>query len=274
MKAGFPDSHITWVVDGRFQDVVRCCSAVDEVVVRDRSHPLQATPGKYEAALDLQGLLKSSLVVARAKAKEKVGYHWQREGSALFSRRVIPDPSSIHVVDQYVDVARAVGGLADRADFALVPDPESVVRTRNRVPDRFVVVNPGSARASKRWSTERFAELVDGLPLPTVLIGAPGETGAEEVSDLCKHKPINLSGQTSVLELIALISLAQAHVGGDTGSSHIAAALGVPAIGLYSATRPERSCPYGQIDRCHFDPEGMDMIKSADVLLTLTEAIP
>ena len=48
----------------------------------------------------LQGLLKSALVVGNSKAKKKLGYTWKREGSWLFSQRVVPDASSLHVTDQ------------------------------------------------------------------------------------------------------------------------------------------------------------------------------
>lgn len=280
LKRGVPDAHVTWAVDARFADIVRCCSAVDDVILRDAHLPTEG----FDSALDLQGLMKSALIVSRAKAAKKVGYHWQREGSAWFSGRVLPDPSSLHVVDQYVDVARAVGGEADRAEFNLMPSPEAVesmvsalaplaTGRRWEAGSAFVVVNPGAAWASKRWPTAHFAELIDGLACPVVLIGSKGETAAEEVAAQCQSKPVNLSGQTTISELIALISLASAHVGGDTGSSHIAAALGIPAIGLYSATRPQRSCPYGQIHRCHYETEGLTRIQPSDVLKTVREAI-
>jgi hypothetical protein len=72
----------------------------------------------------MQGLSKSGLVVARARAGKKLGYHWQRELAPLFSAPVKPDPSSLHVVDQYVDVARAAGAECDRADFGMQPSEE------------------------------------------------------------------------------------------------------------------------------------------------------
>jgi ADP-heptose:LPS heptosyltransferase len=71
--------------------------------------------------------------------------------------------------------------------------------------------------------------------------------------------------------LVALVALAKAHVGGDTGSSHLAAALGIPAIGLYAITRPKRSCPYGQIERCLYEPSGLAGISTASVLAKLRE---
>ncbi len=291
IKKGIADSRITWVVEERFADAVKCCSAVDEVLTVSPALRLTLSQApSFEAALDLQGLLKSALVLSRIKAEKKVGYHWQREGSALFSQRVLPDPTSVHVVDQYVDVARAVGGEADRAEFGLVPEDASIQRvigllgglgtaggaasaTSRTLPNEFVVINPGSARANKRWPVESFAKLIDRIPLPAVIIGSAGEAMGEQISTLAKSNPLNLTGRTTISELIALISLGKAHIGGDTGSTHVAAALGVPAIGLYSTTRPERSCPYGQIERCHYDREGLDRIEPGIVLNTIVEAI-
>ncbi len=282
LKAGFPDSEVTWIVSETFFEIPSCCAAIDIVVpiAKKRVMALYTNPpsgkAEYEAALDLQGLFKSASMIVGAKAKRKVGYHWQREGSALFSQAVVPDPTSLHVVDQYVDVARAVGGVADRAEFALVPDPEATILIRQRLGSNFVALNPGAAWTVKQWPPQRFAQLADmlsGEGFTVVLIGGKESVAAAEVEKLCKSKPINLSGETSLAELVALIGLAKAHVGGDTGSSHIAAALGIPAVGLYSATRPERSCPYGQIDRCHYDPRGLDYIEAADVFKTVREAI-
>jgi len=68
--------------------------------------------------------------------------------------------------------------------------------------------------------------------------------------------------------------LAVAHVGGDTGSTHIAAALGIPAVGLYSITRPVRSCPYGQIERCLYEPRGLKYILPDQVFPQLELVLP
>lgn len=284
LKKGFPDCHITWVADPRFAGVVRSCRHVDEVVEAKPSFRPETWPtpeGEFDAALDLQGLLKSSLVVKNTKAKKKLGYHWQREGAWLFSQRVIPDKSSLHVVDQYVDVARAAGGEADRADFGLYALPEALESVREKLGngERFVVMNGGAGWATKRWPTGHFASLADRLEphgFRTVLIGGKSDDDLAVQSEIvgrCNNRPIELAGKTSITELIALLSLSKAHVGGDTGSSHLAAALGIPAIGLYSITRPVRSCPYGQIDRCHFDRNGLAHILPDQVVETVLKAV-
>ncbi len=292
LKGAFPQAHLAWAADARFAGIPERCGAVDEVVrvrpgLSPSSWPRFAEP--FDVALDLQGLAKSALVVARSGAKERYGYHWQREGAWLVSPAVAPDPTSFHIVDQYVDVARAViahhgGEDVARGSFGLSPDPEDLERVRGLLRSKgvgtgFVLMNAGAGWASKRWPPLHFAALIDALAkrgVPTCLIGGKAEgdrAAAREVMDACASAPADLLGETSVRELVALVALARAHVGGDTGSTHLAAALGVPAIGLYAITRPQRSCPYGGIGRCHYDPGGLGLIPPGEVLATVMEAL-
>ena len=285
LKAAFPDCEVTWVVDPRFAGVVRSCRHVDSVVEAKPSTKSSTWPtfdGEFDAALDLQGLLKSALGIKNAKAKDKLGYHWQREGSWLFSGSVRPDPSSLHIVDQYVDVARAAGGIAYRADFGMKPTDAAIdwLATRSDLPEKYIVLNAGAGWVTKRWPAESFARLIEKLAdagWRCVLIGGPAASDrevAEEIRRSCRAEFLDWVGLTNVEQLIAAISRASAHVGGDTGSSHLAAALNIPAIGLYSITRPIRSCPYGQIERCLYNPSGLKHIEVDAVAGKLFEVLP
>ena len=97
LKRQFPVSTITWAVDPRFAGIVECCSAVDTVLTCKPSFSLASLPrfeSPFDLALDMQGLSKSALLVGRAKANVKLGYHWQREIAPFFStdpchRRVV-----------------------------------------------------------------------------------------------------------------------------------------------------------------------------------------
>lgn len=272
LKKGHPGCEVAWIVDPRFKAIVEACSAVDLVL-----RPDEDCHGEFEAAIDLQGLLKSAWPIARCKAGQKLGYHWQREGAWLFTQAVSPDPTSFHVVDQYVDVARAAGGEMDRAEFGLVPKPEAAESVAKRLQglERFVIFNAGAGWVTKRWPLDRFAKLNDILQDSghrVLLIGSQGDSeAAEELSAASSKKPLNWVGQTSISELIALIAHCDAHVGGDTGSTHLAAALGRPAIGLYSVTDPIRSCPYGQFDNCLYDPDSLANIQVEQVYSRVME---
>lgn len=274
IKCAFPGAEISWVVDQRFKGAVECCRSVDKIIAvpkkKLKEHLKDVGTEPYEAVLDLQGLLKSALFAHAASSELKLGYHWMREGAWLFTQRVLPDPTSVHVVDQYVDVARAAGGKADRAFFDLHPhfDDLEMVQQKLRsrgIGERFIVLNAGAGWASKRWPARSFAKLADMLALAhlqTVFLGSLADKAVfEEIQSHGAKDAASMIGETNVRELIALISLATLHVGGDTGSTHISAALGKPSIGLYSLTRPERTGPYGQIGNCVYDSRSLASIE-------------
>lgn len=290
LRSAFPDAKIEWASDPRFAAIVEACDAVDLVhQVKPKFAPSSwpSFEGEYDAVLDLQGLSKSAIVAARAKAKLKLGYHWQREGAWLVSNPVMPDPNSIHIVDQYADVARAatvaLGGAVDpllRTTFGLTSRVDvSEKLTKASIDRPYVLMNPGAGWVSKRWPATSFAKVADwiwgkGL-VPVALGGNAAEDHAAfaEVAQAADIPPIAMTGKTNIAELVALVAGARAHIGGDTGSTHLAAALGIPAIGLYSITRPARSCPYGQGDRCLYDPTGLDRIPPEDAIRLIEAAL-
>lgn len=289
LRQAFPDSRIVWVVDGRFRGIADCCTYIDEVIAIKRGEkPVFESP-VFDVAFDMQGLLKSALVVKSVKATHKLGYHWQREGAQFFSQKVLPDPSSFHIVDQYIDVARAAKTLiptanirqeeGEYAQFGLVPKPEDLAKIQEKVSGDYVVLNPGAGWVTKRWPPASFARVAEWLVaqgLKPVLIGGKAEAdhqAYDEVARETQAELVKLTGETSVRELVALMAMAKGHVGGDTGSTHLAAALGIPAIGLYSITRPQRSCPYGQVENCLYNPAGLAAIPPEDVIARLSHSL-
>lgn len=287
LKRGRPGIEVLWLVSPRFAPVVELCSSVDQVLLKPKKlldlPAVVRQAGPFDLALDVQGLFVSGLAVGLSRAPLRYGYHWQREFSGLFSRKVLPDPTSFHVVDQYMDVARAAGGQGEQAEFCLSPRAEDVERMRQVLREAgwqggpFVACNPGTAWATKCWPVERFAQLAQQLDekgVQTGFLGAkPERERFEQIRALASCPVLDLVEKTNIGELIAMISLAAAHVGGDTGSTHIAAALSVPAVGLYSITNPLRTCPYGQIDRCLYDPRGMDRIDAQPVATLVCDAL-
>lgn len=265
-------------MDRRFRGILDCCNAVDQIVERPKNAWNVRKLGQFDYALDMQGLFKSGVLVGLARANNKLGYHWQREGAGLFSRAVIPDPSSIHVVDQYIDVARTLGVAECGTAFCLAPIAEDVVKVQNilkskgLLSDRFVLCNAGAGWVTKRWNPNKYSDLTKRLSqvgYQCVFLGALSDRVAyDEVMSHGAVDTVNMVGETNVRELVALVSLATLHIAGDTGSTHIAAALGKPAIGIYTQTRLERSCPYGQIADCfQGDPCADDVLKVAIQLL-------
>lgn len=277
VKEGVPEAEVVWVVDRSFAPIVERCPQVDKVVVREKrlgAWMRQARElGPFDVGFDLQGLAKSALVVGTVRCKRRLGYHWQREGSWLVSSGVRPDPTSLHVVDQYVDVARAAGFVADRATWGLAPTDADLESARQVLGEAgwdgrpLAIFNAGAGWSTKRWDPREFAALarrLEGSGFAVAFIGSKGERIVWDA--VCSHDPgsaLDLTGATSMGSLVGLLALCDLHVGGDTGSSHIAAALGKPAWSVFTLTSPERSCPYGQRDRCfdaRTEPVTADMV--------------
>ncbi len=137
---------------------------------------------------------------------------------------------------------RLAGQLHDAGIFEL-PWPDLAWLTADvsafALPEKFAVLVPGAAahRPEKCWPAANFAALAGGLELPCVIVGGPGEP-ARGIPGL------DLTGRTSLLELAAVMSRASLAIGNDTGPMHLAAALGVPSVVMFSgASDPALTAP-------------------------------
>ena len=162
-------------------------------------------------------------------------------------------------------MAQAADAKNEKAEF-LIPsnqaDVDSVkklLKNHNLEPGKYIVLIPGSAQESKCWPAERFAQLADKISAqynyPIIAVGSKSEKAkAEEINKtICRDsrpcvstKVINLAGQTSLRELVELLRMAKLVVSNDTGPGHIASALGVPLVIMYSWSNPARIAPYGR----------------------------
>jgi heptosyltransferase-2 len=103
---------------------------------------------------------------------------------------------------------------------------------------------------AKRWFPDRFAAVgshfVKKLGAGTVVFGSEAEREiAEKVEVRIWDRVAELSGRTSVRELAALLSLCSAVVTNDTGTMHLAAAVGTPVAAIFGSTDPAATRPLG-----------------------------
>jgi len=116
--------------------------------------------------------------------------------------------------------------------------------------DGFVCLHPGARSESRRWPLTRFAEVGDALAkrgLQVVLTGTAEEAHlTAEVAAAMSAPSVDLSGQTQLGSLGALLSEARLLVSNDTGVYHLASALLTPSVVLFSASDPNRWAPLDQ----------------------------
>ena len=106
------------------------------------------------------------------------------------------------------------------------------------------------AHAAKRWELSRFADLLDRLAacqgLAAVLLGSAGEGGvnAEASARTRRATLFDLSGKSSLPEVLGILSLARLFVGNDSGIGHLAAAVGTPTVTVFGPTDPDATRPW------------------------------
>lgn len=115
------------------------------------------------------------------------------------------------------------------------------------LPKRFICIHPGARAVERRWPAERFAVIADVLAsrgYGIVLTGTREEQAiTHEVAVRMTATAVDLSGKTNLGSLAVLLSKARMVVCNDTGVSHIADALKVPSVILFSTSDPDRWAP-------------------------------
>lgn len=272
LHRAFPHLEIDWVVGERAAPIVRCHPAVNRVIALSGSLRFsldtlaqlrhlrsELIARRYQIALDLQGLTKSALIAALSGAPLRLGCDWLRELAPLFVKRVPRRPSSVHIVDQLLDVAHSLGAPDEPPLFELQIPEESRgdamgLLRRAEVDGPFAVINPSAgAGGNKGWRPEGYGAVANTLAremgLHVVLVGAPSDRDvAERTKAASNARLADLTGQTDLLQLAALLGMAEIHICGDTGSAHLAAALNVPVVSIFGRSNPDRLAPYGQQD--------------------------
>jgi ADP-heptose:LPS heptosyltransferase len=108
----------------------------------------------------------------------------------------------------------------------------------------YVVVHPGARDPARRWSPEKFAAVADALAekgLPVLLTGVRDETEqVREVARSMQSQPHIACDRTSLGSLACLLAKSRLLVSNDTGVAHIAEALDVPSVTMFTYSDPER----------------------------------
>ncbi len=214
---------------------------------------------RFDWAIDLQGLARSSLFAWLANAGLTVGLDNLREGSregarALYDLTPLRAPANLHAVDRYLAVLPLLG-VPVHQDFEWLPRrPEIAAQVAQKWPlaaGPWVGLLPGGRWENKRWPVPYWVELVKLLgrtpDLKFVTFGSKDEHPlGERITAAAPEKCLNLAGHTSLAEMIECLRLCRVVITNDTGPMHAAAALGRPVVALFGPTNPLSTGPYGQ----------------------------
>lgn len=273
LKRAKPEWQIDWVVDPRWAPLLAAMDSDGRGPFVQRVHlaetkkwstqPLSLSTAKsvmalrhilksehYDAAIDMQGTLRSAVIGSFAKAKIFTGFSDPREKLATAFYRQQLTRRGAHVVEQGSAL------LGESLNIPLIPGAvefpreswaenwaEQLVGGR-----RMCVLGAGGGWGAKRWPVEKFGELARQLSALgfTVVINAPRKDDVVASQIVAASHGAAETVVCNVTGLIALMRRASLLVGGDTGPTHLAAALGIPLVALFGPTNPARNGPWGQ----------------------------
>lgn len=273
IKETFPAAKLTWVAEAPAYPLLQANPFIDRLVLFKKKEMRSSFGGffrnigplrrdlkkeRYDVSLDLQGLFKSAMIVKLAGAPLRLGTCNMRELSDRVSRPVIGPNSNGHIVERYLDVARAIGCRVDEVRFPVEISERDqnaarliMEKSGARLANSYAIFVIGANWPNKRWPSASFAKLGDWLYERNIVpilagSGAVDEQIAREIESLSEIPPINIVGKTDLLRLAYILKNAALVVGGDTGPVHLAAGVGTDTIMLMGPTDANRNGPYGQ----------------------------
>lgn len=259
----WPDCRITWII-GRTESLLLGDIPEIEFIIFDKSKGRTAYADirramqgrRFDVALCMHASTRANWLIRYLPSPLRVGFDIRRarDFQWLFTNRRIPPASREHVLDALMGFARYIGAEPTplRWDIPLGDADRDYAATHYRYPT--LVISPLSSQRSRNyrnWPAERFAEVAryarDEHGCRILLTG--GNTGLEKdygraISRAAGRKVIDLVGQTTLKQSLALFAAADAVLCPDSGPAHMATAVGTPVIGLYASSNPARTGPY------------------------------
>jgi heptosyltransferase I len=310
IQAAWPDTEITWIV-GRVEhgllaglDGVRFAVLDKSLGWRGYAALREALPERrFPLLLHMHASSRANIVSLLVSSPIRLGFDRARarDFQYYFCNRHLPARAQRHVMDGLLEFPEALGiactqprwdipvDAADRKFAAQVADGSAPV----------LVLSPCTGqrfRNFRNWRVERYAAVADyahdRYGAKVVLTGGMSaiehEYGQGIAKD-CRTTPLNLIGQTTLKQLLALLEQAAVVLCPDSGPAHMATAVGTPVVGLYATSNRLRTGPYNSqhlvvdkypeavaaefrtsVDRIRWgrrvrNPDAMDLITVADV---------
>ena len=250
LREANPGAEITWVINPEFAPLLRGNPDVNHVHFFPRGEfrglgaPQSLLPWvkktrtiQPDLALDFQGLLRSALIAKISGAKEIYGMSGGREGSRFFYDRVARVNRRGHAVNRYLKLAECAGATVVESLRWPLPTGDPLPRFDEYPP--FILLHPFARGGGKSLSNAVIEEICHAFAPTRVVV-----VGQSRLKIDTPENCIDLTNQTSLLQLIWLIRVARFVISVDSGPMHIAAAVNDRLLSIHTWTDPSRVGPY------------------------------
>lgn len=272
LKKHYPDAHISWLVNESFKEIILSIPEVEKVITFDRNNwknifsifsnikkmiflISQLKNEHFDVVFDLQGLFRSGFFSWVTRSQKRFGFASAREFSPLFYTHKINVPDDMHAVEKNRKMIQILNPdiSPDPAHFSITI-PETVQTSlekklqEKQIQTPYCLFAPSARWESKKWPADHFVELAEliheHMHINVVFSGSPFEKNewVSRVNNLSPHI-ISLVGETSLLELCALIKNADFVVANDSGAGHLAIMMNTYVFSITGPTNPEKTGP-------------------------------
>jgi heptosyltransferase-2 len=272
LRRVLPNARITLALRPGAKGLFSEADFIDDLLIYDRRNAFSVVPQirewrrrEFDLAVLFQNAFEAALIPFLAGVPIRLGYATESRQALLTHPLALPDwRSSKHEVFYYLYLITALEQLLFGTSTICETEPdvglkisearkseaEDLLRAYGvRESEATVAICPGSINSrAKRWPAESYAILADRLidsKRQVLLIGSAEEADVtREVTRQMRHRPVVLTGKTSLDQITAVLSLVDLVVTNDTGPAHIAAALGRPTLVIFGPTNPLTTRPF------------------------------
>lgn len=287
LKDVYPDVKITLLINSAFAEICNYIPFVDRLISFNMDGFIVGGRGEfpglvskyrymeetltdinrveYDCVINFTHTTVSAAIMSLIRAKEFRGFIADNKGHSLIKHpwlryffNIVPGRiyNPFHLCDIYIKAGGAVP--IEKGLFLEVPeDVFDTARTELRkagITDGDFVIGfqPGASDRHKMWATERYAELARRLTgrlgAKVLVFGSTGERAlGEEIKMGVGGDIINMAGKTSLKELAAFLKCCNLLVSNDSGTMHIATAVGTRVVGIsLGAAYFRETGPYGK----------------------------
>ncbi len=219
----------------------------------------------FSKAYLFQNAFEAALLAFLSGIPERIGYNRDKRGFML--TKPIPykdEDRKLHHIDYYLNLLNHAGIKAKYSIPYIFQSIDERLEARKilfNLKKPIIGINPGAAYGSaKRWLPERFAEVIKWIIKDSdgsvVIFGGENEISiANHIEALAKNmlsdieksysesRLLNLTGKTTLRQLISLISECNVFVTNDSGPMHLSYAVGTPVVAIFGSTSPELTGP-------------------------------
>ncbi|HLS05607.1 MAG TPA: glycosyltransferase family 9 protein [Wenzhouxiangella sp.] len=261
IQQAWPQARLTWIIGRVEYRLVGDLPGI-EFVVFDKKHYFKSLRAvrealgghRHDVLLQAQVSQRSTLVGALVKARRRIGFDLPRSrlGHGLVINERIDAIPFQHQSRAFLQFARHLGIPAENIDRRLPIDDEDRCFARRHQPqeNHAVIISPASSHSLRNWHAAGYAEVADWIievaKRPVILMGGPSDFEKSLGLAIRKHmknKPLDLIGQDTLKQALAMFERAACVITPDSGPAHFADAMGTPVVGLYAATWARRSGP-------------------------------